>query len=336
MTIDFTAIKDSPRMLIEARLRPVQGERFQPTGFSDLGPAQYQLHDGTEMLLLESAQSVANRMEAVCWDEKAGDLVPELVGLPYVKVVRSSDASPLTSSVLEAHRFNSPYIIPGLTQELNKELSGLQDGNGPVDIRRFAHCMLKYDLGSVLHGVWISSGDFAGGRLRLKRLISGFIEARNVRSVVSGGAKNDHVDPSGKAFASSGGSEEGFGNIPFSRLEFTAETITAFFNLDISSLLRYNFDPAVTDLLIALSLYKIRRFLIEGLRLRTACDLMLDGDPVVTCPQEYTIRKYNDILATVKTRIRDCTRLGLFANPAVTQIKFDTTEKSSKSKTKAS
>ena len=44
--------------LIEADLAPAQGTRFQPTGFPNLGHATYRLHDGTQMLLIESAQSV--------------------------------------------------------------------------------------------------------------------------------------------------------------------------------------------------------------------------------------------------------------------------------------
>ena len=61
--IDFAKLKGAKRLLIEAQLRPIQGERFQPTGFADLGAATYQLPDGTRMLLVESAQSMANRME---------------------------------------------------------------------------------------------------------------------------------------------------------------------------------------------------------------------------------------------------------------------------------
>ena len=38
MTIDFTRLLKSPRLLMEADLRPLQGERFQATGFPDLGP----------------------------------------------------------------------------------------------------------------------------------------------------------------------------------------------------------------------------------------------------------------------------------------------------------
>jgi CRISPR-associated protein Csb1 len=67
-SIDFSVLNGAPRLLIEADLKPIQGTRFQPTGFPDLGAATYTLYDGTEMLLVESAQSMANRFEEVCWD----------------------------------------------------------------------------------------------------------------------------------------------------------------------------------------------------------------------------------------------------------------------------
>jgi len=58
--IDLKPLAAAPRMLAEASLGPVQTDRFQPTGFPDLGAATYTLADGTEMLLVESAQSMAN------------------------------------------------------------------------------------------------------------------------------------------------------------------------------------------------------------------------------------------------------------------------------------
>ena len=108
MPIDYAALQTTPRLLMEARLRPLQGERFQPTGFADLGLARYSLPDDTEMLLVESAQSVANRMELACWDEANDDLIPELKGLPYILVTDGNDQK-FTNSILEAHRINSPY-----------------------------------------------------------------------------------------------------------------------------------------------------------------------------------------------------------------------------------
>ena len=64
------------------------------------------------MILVESPQSVANRLETVCWDKVSGKLIPELDGMPYVLVTRA-DKTHLTNSILKAHRLNSPYILEG-------------------------------------------------------------------------------------------------------------------------------------------------------------------------------------------------------------------------------
>ena len=86
MSLDLSALAHAPRLLLRAKLKPLQGTRFQPTGFPEIGAAQYEGPDGTPMLLVESAQSMANRMEAVCWDKVADDWVEPLKGLPVIKV----------------------------------------------------------------------------------------------------------------------------------------------------------------------------------------------------------------------------------------------------------
>src|SRR3954469_16062220 len=120
MPVDLETLKTEPRILIEAALKPVAGTRIQPTGFPDLGPATYDAPagDGTVVptLLVESAQSMANRLEAVCWDEAADDIAPELKGLPFVRVkLAGLGDNSTTSSLLEFHRLNSPYITSGVT-----------------------------------------------------------------------------------------------------------------------------------------------------------------------------------------------------------------------------
>jgi CRISPR-associated protein Csb1 len=117
------ALKDTPRVLIEAHLKPVAGTRIQPTGFPDLGPAIYDAptDDGGTVatLLVESAQSMANRLEAVCWDEGADQIAPELKGLPHISVnlVGLPGQGNRTSSLQEFHRLNSPYIMSGVTAD---------------------------------------------------------------------------------------------------------------------------------------------------------------------------------------------------------------------------
>src|SRR5262245_10368653 len=133
----FAGLKEHPRLLMVAALRPLQGDRFQPTGFADLGPARFKAYrdgDIAELLLVESPQSVANRLESVCWDVAAGKLISEVDGMPFVQVNRP-DGSQLTNSILEAHRLNSPYILEGKDQSvfelLKKEVAGME--KGPVD-----------------------------------------------------------------------------------------------------------------------------------------------------------------------------------------------------------
>lgn len=324
MTIDYNKLQNAPRLLMEAKLKPLQGHRFQPTGFADLGPARYTLPDGTEMLLVESVQSVANRMELACWDQASDDLIEGLLGLPYIRV-KSGNNGALTNSVLEAHRINSPYILEGqdksVFNKLKQDAAGMEIG--PVDIRALSKLILKYDPNAVIHGVFLAKSDLAGGRLRLPRLLSGFIEASDVRPSESGGVKNDRVNP-GKGEEGQT-SKEGFGNVPFHRTEFVAKEIKAYFNLDLALLRGYGLDNNATKLLIALSLFKVRRFLSTGLRLRTACDLEVDGDLAVTRPNGFVISDEEGLLEECKRLVGACKPL--FADPSITEVEWEPAKK---------
>jgi CRISPR-associated protein Csb1 len=293
MSIDFSSLRTAPRLLVRASLRPVQGTRFQPTGFPDLGAAQFEGPDGTPMLLVESAQSVANRLEAVCWDKAADDWVPPLAGLSVIRV-KDASGKPLTNSLLEAHRINSPYILEGKDKSIMNFLRAELDGGDEavVDTARLASTLLRLDVNALLHGVFLAKKELAGGRLRLPRALSGFIEATGVRVAASGGVKNDAVNPSGDT-------SKGFGNVPFARDEFVAREIVAYFNLDLAQIRGYGFGAAVDDLLTAIALFKIRRFLETGLRLRTACDFECETAPEVQRPTAFRLPELPELEAAL-------------------------------------
>lgn len=281
MPINFAALATTSRLLLEAHLQPLQGTRFQPTGFPNLGAATYDGPNGERMMLVESAQSMANRLETVCWDKPSDDWVKPLRGLPVVKVVKKSKEKdgaeePLTNSVLEAHRINSPYVLEGkdksVLQSLQTQLAEMKEG--PVDIKKLAAVLLRLDTNALIHGVFLAKSDLAGGRLRLPRALSSFIEAEEVKEAQSGGVKNDHINPSGDT-------GKGFGNVPFARSEFTSPKIINYFNLDLAQIRAFALGDAVSQLLIALALFKIQAFLHFGLRLRTACDLEVKESGIV-------------------------------------------------------
>ena len=263
MSLDLSALDNAPRLLLRARLKPLQGTRFQPTGFPEIGAAQYEGPDGTPMLLVESAQSMANRMEAVCWDKVADNWVEPLKGLSVIKV-NDKDGKPLTNSVLEAHRINSEYIAR------SDDFKSIEDAIAyKKDVRfsineQLVPVLLKHDVNSLIHGVFLEE---IAGVIRLPRALSAFIEAEGVKVASSGGVK----------VGLEAGLKEGEGNVIYSRDEFVSPQIYAYFNLDLAQLRGYGLSESVYTLLVALAHYKIRAFLEYGLRLRTACDLECDG-----------------------------------------------------------
>jgi hypothetical protein len=159
--------------------------------------------------------------------------------------------------------------------------------------------------------------EFSGGRVRITRSLSGFIEARDVVVAESGGTK---FDKNAARVTETGNAETGYGTIPFHRTEFTARETKAYFNLDMALIRGYGLGEHATNLLIALALFKVRRFLSTGLRLRTACDLKAVGDLVVTRPEDFTIPSEKDLLAECVELIGACRAEGLFADPPVTPV----------------
>jgi CRISPR-associated protein Csb1 len=298
--INLSGLDKANRLLMTVQLRPLQGDRFQPTGFPSLGAATYETNGGPK-LLVESAQSMANRMETTCWDTASNAPVAALNGISHVKVTRKN--SFLTDSMLESHRINSPYLLEGKDKQffnlLKQELGGLEEG--PIDRKKLAEVLLKYDVGSLIHGVFLAKKDLAGGRLRVARALSAFIEATGAKVAASGGVKNDHVNPSGDT-------KSGFGNVPFARDEYVADRIDCFINLDLAQIRGYGFEPKVLNLLILLALYRVRKLLDGDLRLRTFCDLepVNRDDLVATRPAGFKLPALPDLEAAVKAAIAEC------------------------------
>lgn len=350
MSVDFALLANAPRILIEAALKPVAGSRIQPTGFPDLGAAVYDAPDGkgglVTTLLVESAQSMANRLEAVCWDEASDDLVPELHGLPYVRVRLAGlgDGHDTTASILEFHRLNSPYIMSSVgedkrlfaerlaaelglaTTKAKKKADEAEsaDGEGTdvagvVNLRRLAKVCFRYDPNSLVHGVFLEK---IAGRLRHPRALSAFVEAIGVRRADSGGVKFDRALPKPKVAGVD--AKKGYGNVPFHRTEFTTESITAYFSLDLAQLRGYGLPAEAYELLVTLSLWKVRRFLDSNMRLRSACELELkDGEASVAVkrPAGFVLPSAADLSTRLAAQIAACK--AQFTEPPVTVLTWN-------------
>lgn len=279
------------RTVLSFNLAPIVGNRFQPTGFPDLGAAEYETPDGTVHLAVESVQSLANHLEGVTWDEGRQQPATEVAALPYVRVVDDSGAF-LTSSRVEAHRLAGAYLLDAAFEgtEFRAALADrfqLVKGR-PLDRSTLVREIFALDPVSLLHGVFFAQKSWAW-QPRIQRAVTAFIDADNARPAVSGGVKKDAVY--NEADKSTGRtSAEGYGSVPHHRTEYVADAITMHIVIDNQQIRSYGLSEAATELLLALANWEVARILSDGLRLRTACDLVVIGGSEVPNLNDATVR----------------------------------------------
>jgi len=123
---------------------------------------------------------------------------------------------------------------------------------------------------SLVHGVFFARKGWAW-QPRISRAVTSFIEASGIKPAVSGGVKRDVVINEAKG----GATAEGYGTVPHHRVEYTADTITAYFTVDHAQFRSYGLSEPATALLEAIADFEIACLLDRGLRLRTRCDLVV-------------------------------------------------------------
>jgi CRISPR-associated protein Csb1 len=123
--------------------------------------------------------------------------------------------------------------------------------------------------------------------------------------------KNDHVNPSGVT-------KDGFGNVPFARDEFTADSIQFHVNIDLGQIRGYALAQPAQRLLVLLALHRVRKLLDGDLRLRTACDLQpVKREAIVaTRPEKFELPSLSDLEVALPAFIAECK--GLMTHETVT------------------
>lgn len=286
----------SKREMYAIELKAVPSDRFQPTGFPDLGAAKFEKPVGSsewvDAILVESAQSMANRFEAVGWSETLQEPVATLTGLPWVRVIAHDDDRYLTSSRTEAHRLASAFVKESKNAHGEDMLTAISTAleladDTPLAAGRIATAIFNLDPLCLIHGVFFADAKWPG-QPKVARALTGFIEAVDVREAYSGGVKRDDVRH--KHEAGKGGSAEGYGHVPFSRTEYTARSIILYVSIDVGQIEAYGLSPEATDLLLAIARWEVRSLLDHGLRLRTACEFApLHEDGATELPDAETL-----------------------------------------------
>jgi CRISPR-associated protein Csb1 len=290
------------RLVLDAELRPIVGSGFQPTGFANLGAAEFSRPGGEPALLVESVQSMANRLEDVGTDTATREPIELLRDLPWI-AVRDPEGALLTSSRLEPHRLASVYVrdstiegaagIDWLVARL-----GLRPKT-PLSMPEIYRAVFELDPLCLVHGVFFSDKKFHGNP-KIRRATTAVIEAHGVAPLVSGGLKRDDVQFKAGDGA---GAEEGYGFVPFGRTEYVAERIVLTASVDLHQIRGYGLGEAQTRLIELLATWELASLLERPLRLRTACDLELVSTSVRR-PEGFTLPSAEDLEAAVAEAIK--------------------------------
>lgn len=299
-------------------LTPHPSPRFQPTGFPDLGAGIFEAWDDsgpdgpgwTRCILVESPQSMANRLEAVGWIVDGNDSRPHAAidMLPYVRV-EADDGDFLASSRTEAHRLASAYILDAeqdgviLKERLPEELGLEQDR--PLDHADFAQRLFRIDPMCLLHGVFFAQQKWSA-QPKVARAVTATIDAIDVREAHSGGVKFDQV--SNKVVEGSGGTAEGYGTVPHHRTEYTARRVVLRYSLDRGQLSSYHLSDEATDLLETVAMWQFASLLDGGLRLRTACEFDL-AEPTVTDDAGESLASIDELAERIEQLATSCPEL---------------------------
>jgi len=281
------------RVVITASLRLTNSRFLQPTGFPDIDACLYRDHEGRRWCLVESEQSMSNRLESVCM-KSPGVWVDDLKGLPLI-VVRDKAHDLLTTNLTEPHRLASSYILDGkpangsnnLREIFERKLELRSNGDfWPLDKRAaLEQLVFALDPAALLHGFQFVQWKFVG--LRQTRLIHARLEAElaDDPEVHYGMVKWDAIEPE-----STREERANKGQSIAAKSRIIPKNITATFDIDLLGLKSLSLGEERKKFLLGLVLWKIGAFLANkpafdprsrstgpSLRLRSDCYLTCDG-----------------------------------------------------------
>lgn len=290
----FEKIWKENYVCIKANLVPRDEKPYiQPTGFPDIGACLFTDKDGARRCLVESEQSMTNRLEAVCMTD-AGEWIDKWQSLPLIRVT-DKEENLLATNLTEPHRIASSYILEGKSnskkfQDVLWPAIGIV-GSGdtekfPLNGRtRLDKTLFAVDPAALLHGFQFIQTKFVG--LRQPRILHARLEATLAgdEEMNYGMVKVDSIEPES---AAEKGANKGQSIAPKSRVIW--KDITATFELDLLSLKSLHIEEEHKKFLLRLALWKIGAFLsdypafdarsrqiLPALRLRSDCHLRSTG-----------------------------------------------------------
>lgn len=280
---------------------------IQPTGFPDIGACIFKDAHGQVRCLVESEQSMANRLEGVCMTDADEWVEPWRSALPLIEVVDNAEQR-IATNLTEPHRIASSYILEGKIngtefRQILWRTIGMQGAGSNTSLpltgrARLDKVIFAFDPSALLHGYQFVQTSFVG--MRQPRILHARIEATlgGDEELNYAMEKVDQIDPKPRPTRP--------GEIPNSKGQSIAgksriiwKDITATFELDLLALKHLHLDENQKKFLLGLALWKIGAFLSDqpsfdprsrqtlgALRLRSDCHLKFEsfvsGDAVMT------------------------------------------------------
>ncbi|MBI4524495.1 MAG: type I-U CRISPR-associated protein Cas7 [Deltaproteobacteria bacterium] len=281
---------EQEHIVITASLEIANGHFLQPTGFPDIDACIYRDKEGKRWCLVESEQSMTNRLEAVCM-KSPGVWIDDLKGLPVI-AVRNKDGDLLTTNLTEPHRIASSYVLDGKRDD-NKEMKslfeqklGLKNGGDfwPLDKRSdLEKLVFALDPGALLHGFQFVQWKFVG--LRQTRLVHARLEAElaDESEVNYGMVKWDAIEPE-----STQEKRANKGQSIAAKSRIVPKEIAATFEIDVLGLKNLALEELQKKFLLGLALWKVGAFLnnkpsFDARSRQTGPSLRLRSDCYLRC-----------------------------------------------------
>jgi CRISPR-associated protein Csb1 len=293
-------------LCIKAKLVTKDGKPYiQPTGFPDIGACIFKDAQGQVRCLVESEQSMANRLEGVCMTDAGEWVEPWKSVMPLIEVVDDGEQR-IATNLTDSHRIASSYILEGKVngvefREIIWRAIGMRgSGNNailPLTGRaQLDRVIFALDPSALLHGYQFVQTEFVG--MRQPRILHARIEAilDGDEELNYGMVKVDQIEPG--AAAQKGANK---GQSIAGKHRIIWKDITAIFEIDLLTLKHLHLDDDNTNdaktrkCLLGLALWKIGAFLSDkpsfdprsrqtlgALRLRADCHLTFERfDPEI-------------------------------------------------------
>lgn len=296
---------ESP-LILTATLEPIVGDRFQPTGFPEIGHVFYKAprKDGVteNVCIVDSAASMANHLESVCQHGPHDlDLIDELDGMPYIRCVTNTtegkdptkDREVVVTSLTEGHRIASSYFLQGILLDKEGKKASTKSKESKNELLTLERDLIA-KFGIVLAGSakahppadkwWgvfraifevdpnslVHGVLFPQWQIKIPRALTAHLEAFGAGRVDRSGVKFDRLGMTTS------------GQPIFAIDDATAESIRATFVLDVSLIQSFGrkkgegqlgLSDKQQEFLVTLALWKIQKLLESPFRFRSGCHL---------------------------------------------------------------